>query len=273
MRGFMKRIAPVLALLRLLVASGNEAGADLIYNSGAPSFAGGAAISGGEISAGFFSLGADTTLTEVKFVSLDQPVVSPTLGWFVYDDTGGTPGQVVASGTATSTKAFLQLGFGPFDYDRNDFAVPGLTLAAGSYFLGLNDAADSSKVNGQFPRNWALNTPVSPNLVAQRTGTGPWQAFPSSGVSFQLFGSPATLTTPEPSTLVYSGTAVAMALGGYWLRRRASFCTAGILILRPNPDRHRASRPVTKPIDGNVPSVLAWGRPAVADVDIDGDHR
>jgi hypothetical protein len=220
MRIFRKNIAPTLALLGLWLASGRDARAGLIYESGAPGFIGGAAISAGVTTAGFFSLGADTTLTEVKFASLDQSVVSPTLDWILYDDAGGTPGQVIASGTATPTKSLLRSGFGSFDYYQNDFFLPGPTLAAGSYFLGLKDAVDSSQVNGQFPRNWAENPPVSPNFLVQQIDSGPWRAFPGAGVSFQLFGSPGTLATPEPSSLVYVGTAVATSLGGYGLRRR-----------------------------------------------------
>jgi hypothetical protein len=79
----------------------------------------------------------------------------------------------------------------------------------GSYFLGPNDPADVSKNNRQFARNWAENTPISPNVVAEQVGTGPWQALPDSGVSFQLCGSPATLATPEPSSIVPVGTTVA----------------------------------------------------------------
>jgi hypothetical protein len=220
MRHLMKSIAPALALLGLWVAPGHDAHADLIYDSGAPGFSGGSAISAGVTTAGFFSLGAATALTEVKFVSFDQTVVSSSLDWSVYKDAGGTPGQVVASGTATPTRTFLQVGTRSFDYYQNDFTLTGPTLTTGSYFLGLNDAVDSSQINGQFPRNWAENTPISPNFLAQRVGTGPWKAFPSTGVSFQLFGAPGTLTTPEPSSLVYTGTAVATALAGFWFRRR-----------------------------------------------------
>jgi hypothetical protein len=221
MRITSRSIAPALALLGLWIGAGRAARAGVIYDSGPPGFTGGAAISAGDTTAGFFSLGAAATLTEVSFVSLDQPVVSPTLDWTVYEDAGGTPGAVVASGTATPTKTLLQAGFGAFDYYQNDFSVAGPTLGAGSYFLGLADSADSSLVNGQFPRNWAENTPTGPNFLAQRVGAGPWQASPDSGVSFQLLGSPAAVAVPEPATLAGASIGLALALGCTWRRRRA----------------------------------------------------
>ena len=101
-----------------------------------PAFIGGAAISAGDTTAGSFCLGVATARTKVKFVDLDQPFVSSSLEWSVYEDAGGTPGQVLASGAAIPTKALLEVRFGSFSYYHNVFSLPGSPLAAGFYVPG-----------------------------------------------------------------------------------------------------------------------------------------
>lgn len=181
----------------LLAGLASSAGASLIYNNGLPNQSGGSEMNE-FLEADNFSLGASTLLNTVRFWSLQTVAAdySGTIDWSIRQNTAGIIGSVLASGLAApagvSTGA-TTLGLNEFRYE---FGISEL-LAAGDYFLVLHNGANGTTPAGDFYWAWASDTGDSMNF--DQPSSGPWTSNLAE-LAFQLEGTAASMTVPEPST-------------------------------------------------------------------------
>jgi hypothetical protein len=133
----------------LLIAAAVQARAGVIYNNGAPD-----QVSGNEMTRWIqtedFMLGADSTVTDVHFWTLEDPTADPPSGYQgsihyrFYDDALGQPDEtsIVSEGTVVPTlRTFIQSGVLGF-YDEYEYRldIPGVPLTGGvTYWLGLHN--------------------------------------------------------------------------------------------------------------------------------------
>lgn len=144
-----------------------------------------------------FSLGGRTILTGCVFWTLDCGKWDGTLEWAIWDDAGGVPGALRASG-ATGLSRFYT-GRDPFgcpEYD-NFFNFPGgTTLDAGNYILTLHMSSDCGTRDEIYWETSAFGGP--PPGVEQGNCAGAWvPAFGDFEHAFILIGKPdCPLPTP-----------------------------------------------------------------------------
>lgn len=210
-------------LLALLILTAPAAAADLVLFDNFP-------INGNLIAwtidygyavSDSFSLTLNATLDAVNFgVWLSPGDTVTEVDWWIgtteFDNSLG-------SGTAAVTQSspIPGLGWGYYDVDSASFSLPNINLAAGTYYLTLQNAVAS---NGD-PAYWDVND--GPNIDAWESdigdvsapgvcaGSTEGQASGTCASSFQILGNPQG--TPEPATWVLLGAGI---LAAGWLRRK-----------------------------------------------------
>ena len=207
----MKNLSQISCVAALLCLGG-VANAQ-IFNGGGPDQA-----NGNEMTAWLqtedFVLGSSDTLGSVKFWGIEVPGAwDGTIEWWVFNDSGGTPGSTVASGTGvniTHTATGITGLFGFLDeyvytFDLN---APVALNGGTTYWLGLHASADYTG-DGVY---WETTSAGFGSTGIESQG-GTQNNWFNNGVqhAFELYS-----TVPEPGTFV----AIGMGLVGLTIARR-----------------------------------------------------
>jgi uncharacterized protein (TIGR03382 family) len=185
----MRMFIPALAVL----ATAGMASANLLYDNGPPNYA-----NGNEMTqwtqAEDFELDAGYTLGSAKFSMLTFNQLNNwdgKLDWWIYNDAGGSPGTLYASGAAQNVTPVYDQNVGGWDfYDFTfDFGGGGVAVAGNTiYWLALHAAADWQNRDDLY---WSSTDPNGTYWGHEDyMNQGAWA---SNGVehSFQLYEIPA----------------------------------------------------------------------------------
>ena len=181
-------------------------------------------IAGWTINEGFevsdsFTLLSNSTVNGVNFGVYLYPGDTVTeVDWWIgtteFDNSLG-------SGTATVTAGSPIPGLGGgYDVDSATFSIPDLNLAAGTYYLTLQNAVSSEGMAVGWDINNAPGIDAWESEIGEVSAPGVCSAY--TGVdgtcasSFQILGSPQA-GVPEPSTWALFGAGI---LAAGWLRRK-----------------------------------------------------
>lgn len=177
-------------------------GGPLLYSNGPINgTVGGFTISPGSYISDSFVLSSDATVGDVSNIGLwlDSGNMPASLDWTISTaaDGGGT---VEGSGTGVSlTSSYLETT-GPYDIYNASFSVGSISLAAGTYYLELQNAVGS--VGPYAPVYWDENSGPS---TADQNGTS------ISSESFEIDG--VSSSTPEPATMMLLGAGLVTLAG------------------------------------------------------------
>jgi hypothetical protein len=158
-------------------------------------------ISNGYAVTDSFTLFSAATVTGVDFGEWTSGGVPSTVGWSITTDAFSVT--TLASGTASLSSVYLHNAFGYAVYETS-FSIPGLSLAAGTYWLELADASSHGF--------WDEND--GPSLAFENTTSEPIRS-----ESFDIVGT-AGQAAPEPASLLLLGSSL-VALASMWRRKHA----------------------------------------------------
>jgi hypothetical protein len=203
----MKRSLSMTSMLVVACAIGAAApaAAATLYDNGAadPTISA-RPINFGNAYANSFTLAQDSTVTGVNFTSFDFPSVSiSNVSWAI---TPAVNFAAAATSAAVSSSYLFTQGNG-YRLDNNSFSTGALSLAAGTYYLLLENAVTTAGGSAY----WGVSDGPS---IAYGNGFRYEQS-----EAFQIIGTPNASAVPEPASwaMMIGGVGV---LGGA-LRRRA----------------------------------------------------
>jgi hypothetical protein len=200
----MKLVRSLLVLAALFTAGSVHA--TMLY-SAAPNQSGGTDINCC-LGADGFALGADSTLTQIMFWTLQSSATDYTgsVVWAIYSDAAGVPNASVANGTtsvAGVSTGNSYVGLPEFSYTWS-VNVP---LSAGTYWLVLHNGPTDTVPDGLF--FWEWSDAMAGNAQAfDPLGSG-WQN-QFSQFAFQIQGD--ATGTPEPASALLIGAGL-LAIG------------------------------------------------------------
>ena len=215
----------------LLGSSSSAHATPFFYDNGAPN-----QVQGFEmtqwIEAEDFTLTAGTTLTDVRFWSVQDDVrfAQPYQGsitWQIYSNNVIEPGSLLVSGNTAVVTRFatgnsLPVVLGSLTEFQNDFSLPSVFLSPGTYWLGLHNGPLSTTGFSQF--YWETTNPnatlFSENNLTPFNDNG-WVSN-NFQLAFQLRGETgaATEAVPEPASLLLLGTGL-VGIAQRRLRRKS----------------------------------------------------
>lgn len=203
------RLVRIVALLAILVPL--PSAAQPVYSNGIPDNMNGLIVNNGFMSANDFPLVSLTNLDSFDWYVLVQgssgpPTISGNFNWEIFADAGGKPGgAALFSGSLTNTTGnktpfFCCLGEG-HNYDTylfSNVSLGGVTLGAGTYWLGIGDFSETGGAPNYY---WASSVGFVGN-EAWSYHDGAWSTYHMEG-AYTLYG---TQAVPEPASLALLGT-------------------------------------------------------------------
>ena len=136
----MKRIVLVVAV----AAFSSSAFAGDLYNNGAPDYSNGNEMTQWVQAEDFTGVGAiigSVTFTFIDLLNSNLTQWDGTIDWYIYNDGGGQPGGMAASGVGSNITTSLDGNFNGWDNYTMTFDLGGggfAANAANTYWLGLN---------------------------------------------------------------------------------------------------------------------------------------
>ena len=207
----------VLCAVVIAIGALSTAQGAVLVNNGTPNTTSGDQMSVFRVAENFM-LGAASNITSINFWTLlNTPAdYSGSISWIIYNDAAGTPGGVVASGSTAAAAVATGVNDVIGTLDQYAIGLTGLavSLGAGNYFLGLQDATPGSDINPP-DMLWAGTSggvaPVGQYLDPDFgwTATDVEHAFQISGDGVGV--PPPPPGVPEPTTLALLGIGLAVA--------------------------------------------------------------
>ena len=149
--------------------------------------------------ASFSTVGA-MRLWAVPFMGSFASSFSGTISWAIYQNSVGSLGSLVASGSSSAvTVTDSGIPFNFLDISQLDFAVVPFDLAAGQYWIEFHEGAALTTNDGS-PIYWATAAAANFNAKQDTNPILPTSSIvPATGLAFQLFASSQS-EVPEPGT-------------------------------------------------------------------------
>jgi len=189
----------LMAAALLLTASAN---ATLIAN-GTPSTNGGGLVMSSFLAAESFTISSAISLQAVEFADTEfSPAFNDTLSYYVFDNNGFFPGNLLAQGTNPLLKKTFLVNGGStaistvlYDFNLNS----PVNLSPGTYWIGLNFSGAQQGV-------WdSTTTPNAQLSVSEPFGTNNW-VLQADQVYVGICATPLVASAaPEPGSLLLGG--------------------------------------------------------------------
>jgi hypothetical protein len=159
-----------------------------------------------------FVLGTPATIALIRFwlFTGDAPRFSGTVSYGIYQNSAGSLGTLIASGSTNPTVNIITLGLVSQVPQLDVTLTSAVPLAAGAYWLEMHEGSTLTTNDGS-EVSWVARNGVTGNAKQDSVPTLPTTSI-SSEMGFQLFDTAA----PEPST----GILIVSALSGLALVRR-----------------------------------------------------